>query len=200
MADSVVNPRVDAFLSQATRWRDEMAELRMILLGFPLTEEVKWGKPCYMFQKGIVAMIAPFKEYCALSFFKGALLKDAGGILVRAGENTQAARIIRFTGVQEIAEMEALLKAYIDEAIEVERAGLKVEHRESTALALPEELRGKFDEMPALKAAFDALTPGRRRAYVLYFSQPKQSKTRSARIEKYLQQIIDGKGLDDPSS
>lgn len=191
-----MNPKVDEFLSRAEKWQEEMRKLRTILLDSQLTEELKWGHPCYTFQGNNVVIIGGFKEYCALTFVKGALLNDPEGILVKPGENTQAARVIRFTGVREIDEMEPTLKAYVHEAIEVERAGLKVE--KVTELVIPEELQKKLDEVPALKTAFYALTPGRRRAYVLYFSAPKQSKTRESRVEKSMQRILDGKGLNDP--
>ncbi len=174
-----------------------MEILRNIVLECGLTEELKWGKPCYMFQKSNVVLIIGFKEYCALLLCKGALLNDANGILIRAGENTQAARQIRFTNVRQIAGMETILKCYLHEAIEAERAGLKVNYKKNTELVLPEELEKKLDQKPALRAAFESLTPGRQRAYVIYFSAPKQSKTRESRIEKCAPQILDGKGLND---
>lgn len=192
-----MNPKVDAYLSKAKKWQEEMGKLRTICLDCGLTEELKWGAPCYTFQKSNVAIIGAFKEYCALSFFKGALLKDPNDILVKPGENTRAVRMVRFTNVREIIEMEPILKAYINEAIEVEKAGLKVNFTKSRELIIPEELQNKFDEIPALKAAFDALTPGRQREYVLYFSAAKQSKTRESRVERHMQQILDGKGLND---
>ena len=169
----------------------------MIVLDCQLTEELKWGDPCYTFQKSNIVIIHGFKEYCALLFFKGALLNDANGILIKPRENTQAARQIRFTNVREIVEMEPILKAYIYEAIEVEKAGLEVNFKKNTELIIPEEFQNKLDEIPALKTAFDALTPGRQRAYILYFSAPKQSKTRESRVEKCMQQILNGKGLND---
>jgi uncharacterized protein YdeI (YjbR/CyaY-like superfamily) len=190
-----MNPKVDAYLSKAKKWREEMGKLRTILLDCQLTEELKWGHPCYTFQKSNVVIIGAFKEYCSLSFFKGALLNDLNGILIQPGENTQAVRQIRFTNVREIAEMEPILKAYIYEAIEVEKAGLKVDFKETSEFTIPEEFQNKLDEIPALKTAFDALTPGRQREYILYFSSAKQSKTRESRVEKYTQQILDGKGL-----
>jgi uncharacterized protein YdeI (YjbR/CyaY-like superfamily) len=192
-----MNPKVDAYLRKAKKWQEESEKLRVIILDCQLTEELKWGKPCYTFQKSNIVLIQEFKEYCALLFFKGALLDDPKGILQKPGENTQAGRQIRFTDVREIVEMEPILKAYIHEAIEVEEAGLKVDFKETTEFAIPEEIQNKLDEIPALKTAFDALTPGRQRAYILYFSQPKQSKTREARVEKCMQQILDGKGLND---
>jgi uncharacterized protein YdeI (YjbR/CyaY-like superfamily) len=190
-----MNPKVDAYLSKAKKWREEMGKLRTILLDCQLTEELKWGHPCYTFQKSNVVIIGAFKEYCSLSFFKGALLNDLNGRLIQPGENTQAVRQIRFTNVREIAEMEPILKAYIYEAIEVEKAGLKVDFKETSEFTIPEEFQNKLDEIPALKTAFDALTPGRQREYILYFSSAKQSKTRESRVEKYTQQILDGKGL-----
>ena len=175
-----------------------MEKLRKIVLGCELTEELKWGKPCYSFQGSNVVLIIGFKDYCALLYFKGALLKDANGILIKAGENTQAARQIRFTNVREIVKMAPILKAYTHEAIEVEKAGLKVNYIKPAELIFPEEFQNKLDENGALKSAFDALTPGRQRAYYLYFSAAKQSKTRKARVEKCMQQILNGKGLNDP--
>jgi uncharacterized protein YdeI (YjbR/CyaY-like superfamily) len=192
-----MNPKVDEFLSKAKRWQEEFEKLRMIVLDCGLTEELKWGKPCYTFEKKNIVLIHGFKEYCALLFVKGALLNDAKGILVTQTENTQAARQIRFTSVREIVEMEPILKAYIHEAIEVEKAGLKVNYKRTSEFVIPEEFQNKLDEIPALKTAFDALTPGRQRAYILYFSQAKQPKTRESRVEKYMQQILDGKGLND---
>ena len=192
-----MNPKVDKYLSKAKKWQKELEKLRMIILDCQLSEELKWGVPCYTFQKSNIALIHVFKEYCALLFFKGALLKDANGILIRQTENVQAARQIRFTNVREIVEMETVLKAYIYEAIEVEKAGLKVNFKKTTEFIIPEEFQNKLDEIPALKTAFDALTPGRQRAYILYFSAPKQSKTRQSRVEKCMQQILNGKGLND---
>jgi len=169
----------------------------MILLDCQLTEELKWGVPCYTFEKRNIVLMHGFKEYCALLFVKGALLNDAKGLLVTQTENTQAARQIRFTSVREIVKMKPILKAYILEAMEVEKAGLKVAFKKTTEFAIPEEFQNKLDEIPALKTAFEALTPGRQRAYFLYFSAPKQSRTREARVEKYMQQILNGKGLND---
>lgn len=171
--------------------------MRTIILDCELTEDFKWMHPCYTYNNKNVVLIHGFKEYCALLFHKGALLQDAHGILIQQTENVQAARQIRFTTVQEINELENILKAYIHEAIEVEKAGLKVEVNKNIELNIPEELQKKFDEIPALKIAFEALTPGRQRAYTLYFSQAKQSKTRESRVEKYVQKILDGKGLKD---
>jgi uncharacterized protein YdeI (YjbR/CyaY-like superfamily) len=192
-----MNPKVDVYLSKAKMWQEEMKKLRMIILDCQLTEELKWGKPCYTFQQSNIVIIQGFKEYCALLFFKGVLLNDANGILIKPGESTQAGRQIRFTNVREIVEMEPILKAYIYEAIEVEKAGLKVNFKKTTEFIIPEEFQSKLDEIPALKTAFDALTPGRQRAYILYFSAPKQSKTRESRVEKRTQQILNGKGLND---
>jgi len=192
-----MNPEVDEFLKKAKTWQKEFKQLRAIALGCPLTEELKWGKPCYTFKEGNVVLIHGFKDYCALLFIKGALLKDPKGVLVQQTENVQAARQIRFTSVQEIVAMEAVLKAYINEAIKVEKAGLKVDFKKATEFAIAEEFQNKLDEIPALKAAFEALTPGRQRAYLLYFSAAKQSKTRESRVEKWLPQILNAKGLDD---
>jgi uncharacterized protein YdeI (YjbR/CyaY-like superfamily) len=192
-----MNPKVDAFLSKAKKWQKEFTKLRAIILSCGLTEELKWGVPCYTLGKNNVILIHGFKEYCALLFFKGALLRDAHGILIRQTENVQASRQIRFTNVQEIIEMEPILKSYINEAIEVEKVGLEVDFKKSTEFKIPEELQHKFEEIPALKTAFDALTPGRQRAYALYFSAPKQFTTKESRIEKYMQKILDGKGLND---
>jgi len=188
------NPKVDGYLRKAKKWQKEMEKLRRISLDCGLTEEVKWGKPCYTFQKSNIVIIQGFKEFCALLFCKGALLKDPNGILKKFG--WQAARRIPFTNVREIVEMEPILKAYIHEAIEAEKAGLEVKFKKNPE-PIPEELQKKLDEIPALKAAFDALTPGRQRAYILYFSAPKQSKTRESRVEKCMQQILNGKGLND---
>src|SRR4030066_1113938 len=192
-----MNPKVDVYISKSEKWQEELEKLRMIILDCQLTEELKWGVPCYTFQKSNIVLIHVFKEYCALLFFKGALLNDANGILIKQTKNTQAGRQIRFTNVREIVEMETILKAYIYEAIEVEKAGLKVNFKKTTEFILPEELQNKLDDIPALKTAFDALTPGRQRAYILYFSAPKQSKTRESRVEKCMQQILNGKGLND---
>ncbi|CUB15111.1 hypothetical protein BN2127_JRS9_02691 [Bacillus subtilis] len=197
MTNSRTNPKVDEFLSEAKKWKEEFEKLRTIILDCELTEDFKWMHPCYTYNNKNVVLIHGFKEYCALLFHKGALLQDAHGILIQQTENVQAARQIRFTNVQEINELENILKAYIHEAIEVEKAGLKVEVNKNIELNIPEELQKKFDEIPALKIAFEALTPGRQRAYTLYFSQAKQSKTRESRVEKYVQKILDGKGLKD---
>jgi uncharacterized protein YdeI (YjbR/CyaY-like superfamily) len=192
-----MNPKVDEFLSKAKKWKEEYEKLRSFVLDCELNEEFKWMHPCYTFEKKNIVLIHGFKEYCALLFHKGALLKDDHGILIQQTENVQAARQIRFTNVQEIVEMETILKAYIYEAIEVEKDGLEVNFKKNTEFIIPEELQTKFDKNPALKTAFEALTPGRQRAYILYFSAPKQSKTRQSRIEKSIQQILDLKGLND---
>ena len=192
-----MNPKVDVFLSKAKKWQKEFKKLRLIILDCQLTEELKWGCPCYTFQKSNIVLIHGFKEYCALLFFKGALLNDANGILIQQTENVQATRQIRFTNVREIIEMETILKAYIYEAIEVERAGLKVNFKKTIEFIIPEEFQKKLDKNPALKTAFDALTPGRQRGYIFYFSAPKQSKTRESRVEKCMQQILNGKGIND---
>src|ERR1700745_2823543 len=197
MTKSRMNPDVDVYLSKAKKWQEELAEMRKIILDCQLTEELKWGKPCYTFQKRNIVVMLPLKEHCALLFFKGALLKEANGILIKAGENTEAGRQIRFTNFREIVERETILKACIYEAIEVEKAGLKVNVKKVTELVIPEEFEKKLDEIPALKTAFEALTPGRQRAYIFYFSAPKQSKTRESRVEKCMQQILNGKGLND---
>jgi uncharacterized protein YdeI (YjbR/CyaY-like superfamily) len=192
-----MNPKVDKYLSKAKQWQKEFEKLRTIVLDCGLNEELKWGQPCYTFQKKNIVLIHGFKEYCALLFFKGALLHDDNGILIQQTENVQAARQIRFTNVREIVEMEPILKAYIYEAIEVEKAGLKVNFKKTTEFKIPEEFQKKLDKIPALKTAFDALTPGRQRGYIFHFSQPKQSKTRESRVEKCMQQILNGKGLND---
>jgi len=192
-----MNPKVDNFLNKAEKWQEEFEKLRMIILDCGLTEELKWGVPSYTFQNSNIVLIHGFKEYCAILFFKGALLNDSHGILIRQTENVQASRQIRFSSIKEIVELETILKAYIYEAIEVEKAGLQVNFKKATEYAVPEEFQIKLDENPDLKTAFSALTPGRQRAYLLYFSAPKQSKTREARIEKCMQQILNGKGLED---
>ncbi|MCX6064826.1 MAG: YdeI family protein [Chloroflexi bacterium] len=191
------NPKVDWYFNKAEKWQEEFKKLRMIILDRPLTEELKWGVPCYMFEKSNVVLIHGFKEYCAILFIKGALLQDAEGILIQQTENVQAGRQIRFTNLKEIVEMESILKAYLDEAIEVEKAGLKVDFKKATEFTVPEEFISRLEQVPGLQDAFDALTPGRQRAYILHFSAPKQSKTREARVEKWLPQILNGKGLDD---
>jgi len=194
---TTLNPKVDAFLNRADRWQAEFKKLRKIILDCGLTEELKWGVPCYSFENKNIVLIHGFKEYCAILFVKGALLKDARHILIIQTENVQAARQVRFTNVQEITKLEATLKAYIREAVEAEKAGLKVVLKKTGEFKMPEEFRIKLAEDPSLKEAFAGLTPGRQRAYLLYFSAPKQSKTRDARIEKYVPHILDGLGLND---
>jgi uncharacterized protein YdeI (YjbR/CyaY-like superfamily) len=192
-----MNPEVDLFLNKAEKWQEELERLRAIILDCQLTEELKWGVPCYTFRKSNIVLIHGFKEYCAILFMKGALLLDAEGILIKQSENVQSGRQVRFNDLQQIIELEPTLKAYIYEAIEVEKAGLKVELKKHTDYIIPEELQQRMDEDPALKAAFEALTPGRQRAYILYFSDSKQAKTRESRIEKYIPRILIGKGLTD---
>ena len=192
-----MNPKVDFFFDKATKWQKEYEKLRTIILDCGLIEELKWGCPCYMFEKSNIVLIHGFKEYCAVLFFKGALLNDPNDILIQQTKNVQAARQIRFTSVREIVEMKTILKAYIYEAIEVEKAGLKVKLKKTSEYKIPEEFQKKLNKTPALKAAFKALTPGRQRAYIFYFSQPKQSKTRETRVEKYRKHILNGKGLND---
>lgn len=197
-----MNPKVDWFFDKESQWQESYEKLRAIALECGLTEELKWGCPCYSYvgegkPSGNIVLIHGFKEYCAYLLFKGALLKDPRGILIQQTENVQSARQIRFTHVDEIFELEPVLKAYLREAIEVEKAGLKVELKKTSDFSVPEEFQKVLDENPAFKTAFEALTPGRQRAYLFYFSQPKQSKTREARVEKYMQKILDGKGLDD---
>lgn len=192
-----MNSKVDFYFSKTKKWQEELEQLRRIVLDCGLIEELKWGVPCYTFQKSNIVLIHVFKEYCALLFFKGVLLNDTNGILVQQTENVQAARQIRFTHVREIMKMKPILKAYIHEAIEAERAGLKVLLKKTIEFTIPEEFQKKLNKNPALKTAFKELTPGRQRGYILYFSQPKQSKTRESRVEKYMKQILKGKGLDD---
>jgi uncharacterized protein YdeI (YjbR/CyaY-like superfamily) len=192
-----MNPKVDFYFDKDNKWHEETKKLRSIVLDCGLTEELKWGCPCYTFEKSNIVLIHVFKEYCALLFFKGALLNDAKGILIQQTENVQAARQIRFTNIKEIVKQERILKTYIYEAIEVEKAGLKVKLKKVAEYKVPEEFQAKLNKNTALKTAFKALTPGRQRAYLLYFAAPKQSKTREARIEKSIPQIFDGKGLND---
>ncbi len=197
---NVTSPKVDDFLGRAEKWRDELAALRALLLSCGLSEGYKWNKPCYTFQDGNVAAIAGLKDYCWLMFFKGALLRDAdqeGGLLTKAGENSQSMRVIRFTDVQQITGAEAAVKGYVLEAIAAERAGLKVDFKQNAALVFPDEFTAICAATPGLKAAFDALTPGRQRGYNLHFCGAKQSKTRTARVEKCAPRILDGKGLND---
>lgn len=192
-----MDPKVDTWIRKAKKWQEEFEKLRAIILDCGLTEELKWGQACYSFEKKNIVLMHGFKEYCALLFFKGALLGDPEHILVQQTENVQAARQIRFTNVREIVKMERILKAYIYEAIEVEQAGLKVSYKKTTDFKIPEEFQNKLDKSPALKTAFDALTPGRQKGYLLYFAAAKQSKTRESRVEKYTKQILKGKGLND---
>lgn len=192
-----VNPKVDAFLKKPRPWREEFTALREIILACPLTEELKWGWPCYTSENKNIVLIHGFKEYCAILFFKGALLKDPKDLLVIQTENVQSTRQIRFTSVGEIKRMKTTLKAYILEAMEVEKAGLRVPLKKTSEYKVPEEFQSRLDSMPALRKAFGALTPGRQRAYLLYFSAPKQSKTRESRVEKSIKRILAGKGLND---
>ena len=192
-----MNTKVDWFFNKDTKWQEEYSELRMLILDCGLTEELKWGCPCYTFQKNNVVLIHGFKDYCALLFMQGALLKDEQGILVQQTENVQTARQIRFTTLQEILESESIIKAYIKEANEIEKSGEKFELKKTSEFKMPEEFKQLLDGMPDLKIAFKALTPGRQRGYLLFFSAPKQAKTREARIEKYVPQIFVGKGLED---
>ena len=193
----MMNPKVDFFFNKSSKWQKEYEQFRKVILDCGLTEELKWGCPCYTFQKNNIVLIHGFKEYCALLFFKGALLNDANGILIQQTQNVQAARQARFTNLKEITTLKASLKAYIYEAIEVEKAGLKVDLKKTKEYNIPEEFQKKLIENPDLKKAFKSLTPGRQRGYLLYFSQPKQSKTRELRVEKYTQPILNGKGLND---
>jgi uncharacterized protein YdeI (YjbR/CyaY-like superfamily) len=192
-----MNPKVNFFFNKSEKWKSELEQLRVIILDCGLTEELKWGCPCYTFQQNNIVLIHEFKEYCAMLFMKGALLNDSDGILIQQTENMQAARQIRFTNLQEIIDRQAILKTYIYEAIEVEKAGLKVELKKTTEFALPDEFQQKLDEFPDLKTAFEALTHGRQRGYLLHFSQPKQAKTREARIEKCMPLIFSGKGWNE---
>lgn len=192
-----MNPKVDFFFKKAKTWQKEYEKLRSIVLDCGLTEELKWGQPCYTFQENNIVLIHGFKEYCALLFFKGALLKDTKGILVQQTKNVQSARQIRFTDLKEIDKLKTALKVYIKNAIEVEKSGQKVNFKKTKEFDMPEEFLNKLEESPKLKAAFDSLTPGRQRGYLLHFSSAKQSKTREARIEKYIPHILKGKGLDD---
>lgn len=192
-----MNPKVDFYFNKAEKWQEEIRELRNIILGCHLTEELKWGCPCYTFEGSNIVLIHVFKEYCALLFFKGVLMKDPQGILIQQTAQVQSARQVRFTNVKEIKKLVAILRSYIFEAVKVEEAGLKVPLKKTKEYAVPEEFQQKLKALPDLKTAFEALTPGRQRAYLLHFSQPKQSKTRESRIEKCIPQIMDGKGLND---
>ena len=201
---SNMNPKVDFYFNKPQRWQEEIAKLRAIALDCGLTEELKWGCPCYVFpadqqgrQESNIVLIHVFKEYCAFLFFKGVLLNDAHGILIQQTEHVQMARQARFTNIREITDLELVLKAYIFEAIEVEKAGLKVELKKTADFKMAEEFQYKLDKIPALKTAFEALTPGRQKGYLLYFAAAKQAKTREARVEKYIPQILSGKGVED---
>jgi uncharacterized protein YdeI (YjbR/CyaY-like superfamily) len=194
---NAMNPKADFYFEAENNWQDALKRLRKIVLSCGLTEEVKWGTPCYTYGKSNIVLLHVFKEYCAMLFFKGALLNDTHGILVQQTANVQAARQVRFTDAQQVTKLASVLKAYIYEAIEAEKAGLKVSFKKTTAYTVPEEFQGKLDKRPALKKAFEALTPGRQRAYLLFFSSAKQPATRTARVEKYIQHILKGKGLND---
>jgi uncharacterized protein YdeI (YjbR/CyaY-like superfamily) len=191
------NPKVDAVLSRNKKWHDEFEKLRTIVLDCGLDEELKWGCPCYTYQNRNVVLIHGFKEYCALLFFKGVLLKDPKGVLIQQTKNVQAARQIRFARVRDITRLKTTLTEYINQAIAVEKAGLKVNYKKTAEFKVPEEFQKRLDQTPALKKAFSALTPGRQRAYLFYFSQPKQAKTRESRVEKSVREILKGKGLND---
>jgi len=197
MAKSDTNPKVDFYFMKAKRWQVEVEKLREIMLDLGLTEELKWGVPCYTYEGNNIVLIHDFKDYCAILFFKGALMKDDKGILIQQTKNVQAARQVRFTNAKEIVKLEKTLKTYIKEAVRVEKAGLKVEFKKTREFNMAEEFQNKLEDNPKLKIAFKSLTPGRQRGYLLYFSSPKQSKTREARVEKSMQAILDGKGLDD---
>lgn len=192
-----MNPKVDFYFHEVKKWQEEIERLRVIILDCGLTEELKWGCPCYTFQDNNIVLIHVFKEYCAVLFFKGALLNDPNGILIQQTENVQAARQARFTNPVQVIEQEAALKACIFEAIAVEKAGLKVNLKSTADYPVPEEFQTKLDRIPALKTAFEALTPGRQRAYLFHFSKPKQAKTREQRVENCIPQILNGKGLND---
>jgi uncharacterized protein YdeI (YjbR/CyaY-like superfamily) len=194
---SASNPKVDWYLDKNERWESELGKLRAMALDFPLTEELKWGCPCYTLSGSKIVLLHVFKEYCAVLFFKGALLKDGHRVLVQQTKNVQAARQIRFTDVSEVVKLERVVKAYIREAIAVEKSGLQVERKKTAEFEMPAEFKSKLKELPALKAAFYSLTPGRQRGYLLHFSAAKQSKTREARVQKCMERILDGKGLDD---
>jgi len=192
-----MNPKVDFYFTKADKWQEEIEKLRTIVLDCQLTEELKWGCPCYTLEGNNIVLIHVFKEYCALLFFKGVLLKDSKSILIQQTENVQAGRQIRFTSLSQIVKMEHTLKTYIKEAIEVEKAGLKVALKKTSEYKVPEEFQQKLTKNKALKKAFEALTPGRQRAYLYYFSQPKLPKTREERIEKSIPDILNGKGIND---
>ncbi len=197
MADEQLNPKVDAYIARSKKWPIEYERLRSIALSCQLTEELKWGVPCYTLQQKNIVLIHGFKDYCAILFHKGSLLKDTHNILIQQTENVQAARQIRFANIDEVIEKETIVKAYIYEAMELEKSGAKVEYKKQAEMMMPEELEDKFNEAPEVKIAFEALTPGRQKAYIYHFNAAKQSKTRVARIEKAVPQILDGKGLND---
>lgn len=197
MAEGKINPKADFFFEKEKRWQTEVEKLRLICLDAGLEEEVKWGCPCYTLEGKNIVLIHTFKAYCALLFFKGALLTDPEGILIQQTENVQVGRQMRFTGTHEIIDRQSIIKAYIVEAIDIERKGLKIEMKKTADFTMPEEFQYHLDHFTALKTAFEALTPGRQRGYLLHFAQAKQSKTREARIEKYIPKILEGKGLDD---
>jgi uncharacterized protein YdeI (YjbR/CyaY-like superfamily) len=192
-----MNPKVDAFLKRADKWRAEFEKLREIILGCGLSEELKWGQPCYDLDGKNIVLMHGFKEYCAILFHKGALLKDPKGVLIQQTKHVQAARQIRFTSVEQVTKLEKTVKAYVREAIEIERAGLKVPFKKPEEFEMPEEFESELAANAKLKAAFAALTPGRQRAYLLHFGQPKLSKTRVARVQKHIPRILEGLGLDD---
>lgn len=191
------NPKVDDFIATAKKWQMEFAKLREVVLACPVVEDFKWKVPCYTYEGSNVVLIHGFKEYCAILFVKGALLPDPNGILIQQTENVQAARQVRFKSISEIEALEPVLKAYVLEAIDLEKSGAAVELKKSVDFTIPEELLNKFDERPEMSNAFQGLTPGRQRAYILYFTEPKQAKTRESRVDKYVQKILDGKGLND---
>ncbi|MDF2193375.1 DUF1801 domain-containing protein [Paraflavitalea sp. CAU 1676] len=192
-----MNPKIDEFIDRATKWQKEFEKLRDIVLACDLTEELKWGQPCYSYQKSNIVLIHGFKDYCALLFFKGSLLNDPSGILIQQTRNVQVARQIRFTNMKEITKLAKVIKSYIYEAIEIERAGLKPKLKKTADFKVVEEFQKKLDKRPALRTAFEKLTPGRQKGYLLYFASAKQAKTRESRIEKYIPEILKGKGLDD---
>ncbi len=192
-----MNPKADFYFQNSKRWQSEMQKMRLIALDCKLTEDLKWGCPCYTINNSNVVLIHEFKDYCAFLFFKGALMKDPKGILIQQSKNVQAARQIRFTGVSEITKLQTVLKSYIKQAIEIEKSGLKVEMKKTTEFEMPEEFKKELTKNKKLKSAFESLTPGRQRAYLLFFSSAKQSATRQARIEKHIPDILKGKGLND---
>lgn len=196
-SETRTNPKVDAFLSKTKSWQEEFKALRAIILNCGLTEELKWGVPCYSFEKANIVLMHGFKEYCALLFFKGALLTDGNKMLIKQTVNVQAARQIRFTNVAQIIELKSIIKAYVYEAVAVEKSGLAIKFKSTEELSITEEFQQKLDELPTLKSAFNALTPGRQRAYLLHFAAPKQSKTRESRVAKSMEKILNGKGLND---